>query len=173
MKAVVVDESLWGNTAAVARAIAAGIGPQARALSTAEAGAAELAGVDGIVAGAPVLGFKPPTDKMRDFYCAPIRAKHRRRPTSHSPLRSWLAALLERSRPRRRLRHAGPRPRLRKAAPETTAALERAGHPALAEPHGFIVTGRYGPLRDGELARARLWGRPARSGDGGSERHAG
>ena len=37
MKAVVVYESLWGNTAAVARAIAAGIGPDARALSTSEA----------------------------------------------------------------------------------------------------------------------------------------
>jgi flavodoxin len=30
MKAVVVYESLWGNTAAIARAIAEGIGPGAR-----------------------------------------------------------------------------------------------------------------------------------------------
>ena len=33
MKAIVVYVSLWGNTAAVARAIAEGIGPEARALS--------------------------------------------------------------------------------------------------------------------------------------------
>ena len=39
MKAVVVYESLWGNTAAVARAIAEGIGPQAQALCTDEASA--------------------------------------------------------------------------------------------------------------------------------------
>ena len=32
MKAIVVYESLWGNTAAIARAIAEGIGPEARAL---------------------------------------------------------------------------------------------------------------------------------------------
>ncbi len=52
MKAVVVFESHWGNTAAVARAIAEGIGPEARALSTADATGAALAGVDLIVAGA-------------------------------------------------------------------------------------------------------------------------
>ena len=37
MKAIVVYESLWGNTAAIARAIAEGIGPEARALSTSPA----------------------------------------------------------------------------------------------------------------------------------------
>ncbi|MBE2235763.1 MAG: hypothetical protein IAE85_19885 [Anaerolinea sp.] len=52
MKAIVVFESHWGNTAAVARAIAEGIGPEARALSTTEATGAALAGVDLIVAGA-------------------------------------------------------------------------------------------------------------------------
>jgi flavodoxin len=34
MKAIVVYESYWGNTAAVARAIAEGLGPDARAIST-------------------------------------------------------------------------------------------------------------------------------------------
>ena len=37
MEAVIVYESLWGNTAAVARAVAQGIGPEARVMSTAEA----------------------------------------------------------------------------------------------------------------------------------------
>jgi len=37
MKAIVVYESHWGNTAAIARAVAEGIGPEARAMSTAEA----------------------------------------------------------------------------------------------------------------------------------------
>jgi len=34
MKAIVVYESLWGNTSAIARAISEGIGPEARAFST-------------------------------------------------------------------------------------------------------------------------------------------
>ena len=37
MNAIVVYESHWGNTAAIASAIAEGIGPDAKAMSTAEA----------------------------------------------------------------------------------------------------------------------------------------
>src|SRR5665647_2453992 len=47
-------ESLWGNTAAVARAIAEGLGPEARALTTAEATTDVVAGADVIVASAVV-----------------------------------------------------------------------------------------------------------------------
>jgi flavodoxin len=64
MKAIVVYESLWGNTAAIARAIAAGIGPEAQALSTAQAAGAAISDADLIVAGAPVLGFGLPSDTM-------------------------------------------------------------------------------------------------------------
>ncbi len=66
MKAIVVYESLWGNTAAIAKAIAEGIGPQARALSTGEATPADAEGAELIVAGAPLLGFSLPTEAMRD-----------------------------------------------------------------------------------------------------------
>jgi flavodoxin len=56
MKAIIVYESLWGNTAAVAHAIAGGIGPSARAMSTAEATPEVIAGADLLIAGAPVNG---------------------------------------------------------------------------------------------------------------------
>ena len=42
MKAIVVYESYWGNTASVARAIAEGIGAGAQALTTTDATAAEI-----------------------------------------------------------------------------------------------------------------------------------
>lgn len=42
MNAVVVYESHWGNTAAVARAVAEGLGPEARALTTDEASTASI-----------------------------------------------------------------------------------------------------------------------------------
>ncbi len=64
MKAIVVYESHWGNTAASARAMAEGIGPEARALSTTKAAGAAIAAADLIVAGAPLLGFILPTDGM-------------------------------------------------------------------------------------------------------------
>ncbi|MBI3746087.1 MAG: flavodoxin, partial [Chloroflexi bacterium] len=41
MKAVVVYESLWGNTEQVAKAIAEGFGPEASAFSTAQVSPAD------------------------------------------------------------------------------------------------------------------------------------
>lgn len=37
-------------------------------------------------------------------------------------------------------------------------ALQAAGYTPIARGQRFIVTGRYGPLRDGELERAHQWG---------------
>lgn len=159
MKALVVYESLWGNTAAVARAIAEGIGPEARALSTAEANAEAMTGVDLIVAGAPVLGFKLPTEKMREgARTNPGGTPPRPADLSHPSMRSWLDALTT-----GRGRSAAFDTRVRgpfgKAAPTIAEALEKAGYARAADPVGFTVSGRFGPLRDGELERARRWGR--------------
>ena len=157
MKAVVVYESLWGNTAAIARAIAEGIGPDARALSTAEATGAAIADADLIVAGAPILGFKLPSEKMRES----IRANPGKAPEppdlSHPSMRSWLDAL-----PAGRGRAAAFETKVRgpwgNAAKDIAEGLEQAGYSSLAKPLGFIVEGRFGPLREGETERARQWG---------------
>ena len=157
VRAVVVYESLWGNTARIAAAIADGIGPRARALSTAAATAAAIAGADLIVAGAPVLGFKLPTEKMRES----IRANPGKAPAppdlSHPAMRTWLDAL-----PAGQGRSAAFDTQVRgpfgSAAPAIAEALEKAGYVALAKPTGFVVAGRFGPLRDGEVERARECG---------------
>ena len=157
MKAVVVYESLWGNTAAVARAIAEGIGPQAQALCTDEASTDVVAGADLVVAGAPLLGFTLPTDKMRDG----IRTNPGRPPAppdlSHPSLRSWLEAL-----PAGSGRFAAFETRLRLSPGSATADIargfERAGYRQVAEVQRFLVKGKFGPLRDGELDKARRWG---------------
>lgn len=158
MKAVVVYESLWGNTAAAARAIAEGIGPDARALSTAEAVGDAMAGVDLIVAGAPVLGFKLPTEQMRQGARAnPGGRPPRPADLSHPSMRSWLDGL-----PTGHGRSAAFDTHVRgpfgKAAPTIAEALEKAGYSRLADPVGFTVAGKFGPLRKGELERARRWG---------------
>lgn len=157
MKAIVVFESLWGNTAAIAGAIAEGIGPEARLLSTSEATAEAIAGADLIVAGAPVLGFSLPSERM----VKSISTSEARAPVapdvSQPAMRTWLDAL--------------PKGSGRSAAFETriswspggstggiTRALENAGYPSLAKAQRFVVKGKYGPLRDGELERARAWG---------------
>ena len=157
MNAVVVYESLWGNTAGVARAIADGLGPGARALTTAEADPSAVAAAQLIVAGAPVLGFKLPTEQMREG----LRRNPGKAPfppdLSHPSMRAWLGALA-----------AGAgwaaafdtqvRGPFGSAGPEIAEALARAGYPALAKPAAFVVKGKFGPLKDGELERARRWG---------------
>jgi len=156
MKVVVVYESLWGNTAAVARAIADGIGAEARALSTGEATPEGVAGADLIVAGGPVLGFKLSAQKMRDGI-AKNPPKGPAADLSQPLLRTWLEQL-----PAGHGRSAafdtqakGP---FGKGAPTIAKELEARGYVRLAEPEGFIVKGQTGPLRDGELERARAWG---------------
>jgi hypothetical protein len=156
MKAIVVYESHWGNTAAIARAIAEGIGPDALALSTAEATAAACAGADLIVAGAPLLGFSLPTDGMLKSL-ATNQAGGPTPDLSHPGLRAWLAAL-----PAGHGRAAAFETRIwwspGSAAKTILRELARAGYASIAKPGRFIVQGKFGPLRDGELARAQSWG---------------
>jgi hypothetical protein len=157
MKAIVVYESLWGNTAAIARAIAEGIGPEARALSTAEATGAAIADADLIVAGAPLIAFRLPTEQMREN----LRNNPGKAPVppdlTHPSMRSWLDGL-----PKGRGRSAAFETRFPLSPGGATDAIARglanAGYPTVAKAQRFIIKGMYGPLRDGELERARLWG---------------
>lgn len=157
MKALVVYESLWGNTAAIARAIAEGIGPGAVALTTDAADAETLAGADLIVAGAPVLGFSLPTDQMRDNVARSEGAAPTPPDLSHPSLRSWLESL-----PRGHARAAAFETRIwwspRGATGDIERRLERAGYRRAATAQKFVVRDKYGPLREGEIDRARRWG---------------
>jgi len=157
LKAVVVYESFWGNTAAIARAIAEGLGPEVRVLSTTEATASAIEGADLIVAGAPVIGFTLATDKAREQIGANLGRVPAPPDLSHQSMRSWLDAL-----PKGHGRSAAFETRIRgpwgRATSRIVRGLERAGYPRIAEPRSFIVMGTYGPLREGELERARLWG---------------
>ena len=119
MKAVVVYKSLWGNTAAVARAIAEGIGPGARALTTDAADAEAITGADLVVAGAPVHAFSLPRDGMRDGLATSESKAPAPPDLSHPTLRSWLETLPPaHGRARRSRRASGGR----RAAPPATSS---------------------------------------------------
>jgi hypothetical protein len=156
MNAVVVYESHWGNTAAVARAIAEGLGPGTLAMNTDEAVGPTLAGADLIVVGAPVIAFALPREGTRKQIAGDVKA-----PTppdvSHPLLRTWLDAL-----PAGSGWGAAFETRIwwspRGATSTIESKLKRAGYRTIAKPERFIVAGAYGPLRDGELERARRWG---------------
>jgi flavorubredoxin len=156
MKAIVVYESHWGNTGAVAQAIAEGLGPDVRALHTDEATRSIVADADLIVAGAPVIAFSLSRAATRAQIAGDVKA-----PTppdvSHPLLREWLDAL-----PRRDGWMAAFESRIwwsvRGATGTIEAKLRKAGYRKLAPAERFIVAGAYGPLRGGELERARRWG---------------
>jgi flavorubredoxin len=158
MKAIVVYESLWGNTAAIAKAIAEGIGANANVLSTAEAGAKAVAGADLLVVGAPVLGFGLPRDGMlQSIGMNPARYK-KQPDVSQPPMRTWLEGL-----PAGRGRAAAFETRIWWSPGGSTGGIEnglkRAGYTPLAKGMRFLVQGAEGPLKDGELEKAKAWGR--------------
>jgi len=157
MHAIVVYESHWGNTAAIARAIAEGIGPEARVLSTAEAVGGAIADVDLIVAGAPLLGFSLPTEGMLKGIAGNASKDPVAPDLSHPSMRAWLEAL-----PKGAGRAAGFETRIwwspGSAAKAILGKLEALSYRPVAKAQRFIVQGKYGPLRTGELERAKAWG---------------
>jgi hypothetical protein len=157
MKAIVVYESLWGNTAAIARAIAEGIGPEAQALSTAQATALALADADLLVAGAPVHAFSLPTESSRRNAGANAAKAPAAPDLSHPAMRSWLAGLSKGKGSCAAFETAF------KLSPSFATSgivrgLQRAGYRPMAKSRRFVVTGGYGPLRAGEVEKARAWG---------------
>ncbi len=158
MNAVVVYESHWGNTAAVARAIAEGIGPGTPVLTTDEATPEVIAEADLIVAGAPVMVFRLPTEGVLHSIAENASDAPTPPDVSHPSMRSWLETL-----PRGAGRAAAFETRVRFSPGGAAGAIERglgaAGYRRIAEGHRFYVRNQYGPLRHGELETAQAWGR--------------
>jgi hypothetical protein len=155
MHAVVVFESFFGNTAAVARAIADGIGPEASVMTTDDATPEAVSDADLIVVGAPVLAFRLPTDEVRAGLLRETDAPTSP-DTSHRSMRSWLESV-----PAGEAKMAAFETRFRFSPGGSigtiTHELERAGYRSVAKGKKFLVTGKYGPLKAGELERARAW----------------
>lgn len=160
MKAIVVYESYWGNTASVARAIAAGLGEGATAMSTSEAAGEALAGTDLIVAGSPIIAFQLPTEKTRaDMAAKPDKKAPAPPDLSHPAMRTWLETVPPGN---GRVKAAAFETGF-KLSPGNSAAtilkiLERRGCVPIAKKQRFLVKTGYGPMKEGELDRARAWG---------------
>ena len=149
MNAVVVYESHWGNTEAVARAIAEGIGPGTPALHTDEATPQAIADAELLVCGSPVIGFALPREgtltQLGSATKAPTPAD-----VDHPLLRTWLDKL-----PPSHGWAAAFETRiwwsLRGATNTIESKLKRAGYDRVAPGERFIVSGGYGPLKVGVL----------------------
>lgn len=156
MNAIVVYESMYGNTRSVAEAIAEGLGG-ARVVSPAELPTA-AAQCDLLVVGGPTHAHAMATARSRR--AAVEAARGTSAATAGPALRDWLGELTRRD-------HASAAAfDTRADKPEwlTGAAshgiakrLRRHGYNIL-DTSSFLVTGSEGPLLDGELERARRWG---------------
>ncbi|WP_448058549.1 flavodoxin family protein [Cellulomonas hominis] len=150
----IVVESCFGNTARIAEAVAAGLRSRGATVTVVDAASAPAPdGADLLLVGAPThnMGLPGPASRRQ------AEAAGGRPPVTG--VGEWLAGL-----PRRRGGRAaafstvtgtgffagsaakGIEKRLRRCAVEVVAREE------------FLVTGREGPLADGELARAERWG---------------
>lgn len=159
MKALVVFESLWGNSEQVARAIADGLAEHAEVTVVDVRDAPALPGdVDLVVAGGPTHAFSMSRASTRKDAVAQGAPHGEGEPG----LRDWLEA-----QPRGgHHRVATFDTRVTKvhhlpgsAARSAARSARKHGFAVAAEPHSFYVEDMAGPLADGELERAAAWGR--------------
>ena len=160
MRALVVYESMFGNTGLIAEAIADGLARHGE-VETAEVGTAPVllpAEVDLIVVGGPTHAFgmsRPGTrSSAKDQTEAPLVSPR-------IGIREWLEGM---ARPRHRVSSAAFDTRIDKprfpgsAAAGAAKRLRRLGfHQAMA-PESFFVVGGTGPLLPCEYERAHRWG---------------
>ncbi|UAK31226.1 flavodoxin domain-containing protein [Nocardia asteroides] len=155
----VVYESMFGNTAAIAQAIAEGLGGFAtvEVVNVATSTDAALSRVDLLVVGAPTHAFglsRPRTRRdAAKQTAAPVAVDIGVREwldaASTAPVGSRAAAFGTKA--------ATPPWLPGSAARGVGRRLRRSGYELAADPMDFLVTDIAGPLADGELERARTW----------------
>lgn len=157
MKALVVYESMFGNTASIARAIAAGIRAHADVTCADVSTMPSSAGMDLIVVGGPTHAFGMSRPSTREDAA---RQGASRPGTADVGLREWLG----RSPALTGLAAAAFDTKIDRPFVPGSAAhkahrwLGRLGCRLVAAPESFRVAETTGPLRPGEKERARRWG---------------
>ncbi|MFG1798190.1 flavodoxin domain-containing protein [Nocardia sp. NPDC049149] len=159
MRSRVVYESMFGNTAAVAEAIAAGLRTQGtvEVLTVAEAANTPAPTVDLLVVGGPTHAFGLSRKRTRLD-----AAEHTDKSIAvEIGIREWLDAALPVTTGRRAAafctKVAKPPWLPGSAAHGAGKRLRRLGYELADDPADFLVDGMTGPLADGELARAQAW----------------
>jgi len=148
MKTLVVYDSMYGNTEKIGRAIADAIAGDVKLLTAAQTNTVDLEGSDLLIAGSPTQGGRP-SPAMAEFLKA----------IPEKTLANVGVAAFD-TRFAKSDHGVGLRVLMRVvgfAAGRIAEALVAKGGKLLAEPEGFIVLAKEGPLREGELERAASW----------------
>jgi len=140
MRALIVYDSVYGNTEKIARAIAEAITPsgEVKVLRASEANPSELASTDLLIVGSPTHGGRP-TPAIQDLI------------NKAPKLQGINVVAFDTRIPTKLVRVFGY------AAGRIAGHLTKKGGVLIASPEGFFVTGSKGPLKEGELERAAGW----------------
>ncbi len=137
MKALVVYDSVYGNTKKIAETVAKELGKDVKTVSVSDFKSKDLTGINLLVVGSPILAFRP-SEKTGKFLAS----------LSAGQLKGVKAAAFD---TRVRIFFHGD------AAGKIAKTLEQAGAEIVAEPCGFIVEGREGPLAKDAVVKAKEW----------------
>ncbi len=151
MKALIVYDSVYGNTEKIARAIGAAIAGEVKVVRVTEANPGELESLDLLIVGAPTQAGRP-TKAMQDFLGKiPANALKNVSVTSFDTrVKAKIAKLFG------------------YAAGRIADSLKSKGGNIAAPPQGFLVKGTGGPLAEGELERAAEWAKGIQFSDNNS-----
>ena len=151
MKALVVYDSVFGNTEQIANAIgnALGSGNDVGILRVNDVKPEHLAGLELLIVGSPTRAFRPTpaittflknisVDSLKDVKVAAFDTGISMNDTNSRVLRFLVKSFGY-------------------AAKHIADRLEKKGGRLLAAPEGFFVTGTEGPLKEGEFERAAAW----------------
>jgi len=140
MKALIVYDSAYGNTEAIAKSIGSAITCDVKVLRAGEVNPSDLELLDLLIAGSPTYGGRP-TPAMRDFL----------NKISRAAISGINVAAFDTRISARWVRIFGY------AAGKIAGHLKRKGGILVSSPEGFFVKGTKGPLKEGELERATSW----------------
>ena len=142
MKALIVYDSVYGNTEKIARAIGEAITPsgEVKVLRAGEANPSELASTDLLIVGSPTHAGRP-TPPIQDLL-------------NKVPKLSLQGINVAAFDTRISTKLVGV---FGYAAGRIARNLKGKGGTLIASPVGFFVTGGKGPLKEGELERAAGW----------------
>lgn len=156
MQALVVYESMFGNTEIIARAIARGIGRHANVTVADVRTLPDAAGMDLVVVGGPthVMGMSRPSTRQD------AERQGQTRPGGVDVgMREWLARSTALSgTPAAAFDTKVDKPFAGSAARKAYRHLRRLGCRMVVPAENFRVTGTPGPLAAGEEERAERWG---------------
>ena len=148
MQAYIIYDSMYGNTEKIAQAIGKGLTGEVKVVRVGEANPSELKTCDLLILGSPVHGGRAtpaldafikelPADYLQGKSVAAFDTRFESEEQGVG-LRILMSVI-------------------RYAAPRLAKALEKKGGIRVAEPEGFIVENKEGPLKEGELERATKW----------------